>query len=328
MLLPFVYIVTPYSVLIEDDRLRYAAFMTAFVLKGVFSMIIFPCVTIILTNSAPSVKVLGTLNGYATLVSGIGRAVGPAMTGAAFSWGVQKGYIITGWAFLAVMAFFGAISTFFLQEGDGIDVPTEVAGGEEELEEDRFDSESGDDPSSYSYVTTDDEDDDEYDYEESLLRDVAQDDDDYYINNVSSHPHSSAATERGHHSRTSSRHWSTTSNNDSPLPAPTASRFSDNLPDGTVSSPTATTSQTATTASQPKLIELREPEDPESDDPDVVSAAGLGLGLVDDSAPPSPVRTRRFRSASTLSRRSRDGNGAAVPMSPVVPSNCSAEREE
>ncbi|KAL1896861.1 hypothetical protein Sste5346_004495 [Sporothrix stenoceras] len=316
ILLPFVYVLTPYSTLIENEHLRYAAFMTTFILKGVFSMVTFPCVTIILTNSAPSVKVLGTLNGYATLVSGMGRAVGPAMTGAAFSWGVQKGYIITGWFFLAIMAFFGAVSTFFLQEGDGIEVPTEVAGGEEELEEDQYDSESG--GPSYSYAT-DDEDDDEYDYEESLLRDVAQDDDDYYINNISSRPHSSGTAVRGHHSRANSRHWSA-SNNDSPLPAPTTSRFSDNLLD----SPASTVTASQTGLPQPKLSDLREPEDPESDDPDGSNATSLGL--VDESAPPSPVRTRRFRSASTLSRPNRDGNGAAVPMSPVVPST--SERDE
>lgn len=323
ILLPFVYALTPYSILIENERLRYAAFMTTFILKGVFSMVTFPCVTIILTNSAPSVKVLGTLNGYATLVSGMGRAVGPALTGAAFSWGVQQGYIITGWFFLAIMAFLGAISTFFLQEGDGIEVPTEVAGGEEELEEERYDSESG--GPSYSYATTDDEDDDDEfgDYEESLLRDVAQDDDDHYINNVSSCSHSSGTAARSHHSRASSRHWSTTvSNNDSPLPAPTTSRFNDSLLDGPIS--VATTSASQTTPPQPKLSELREPEDPESDDPDALNATGLGL--VDESAPTSPVRTRRFRSASTLSRRSREGSGAVVPMSPVVPST--SEQEE
>ncbi|KIH94313.1 major facilitator superfamily transporter [Sporothrix brasiliensis 5110] len=324
VLLPFVYILTPYSVLLDNERLRYAVFMLMFVLKGVFTMIVFPCVTIILTNSAPSVKVLGTLNGYATLFSGMGRAVGPAMTGAAFSWGVQQGYIITGWALLSVVAVLGAISTFFLQEGDGIEIPAQVAGGEEELEGDGFGSESGGDPVSYSYVTTDDEDDDEDDYEESLLRDVAQDDDDYYINNISRRPHSSgtATGDRSSQSRASSRHW-TVASNDSPLPAPVASRFNETLVDGTVASTT-----TPTTTAQPKLDELREPEDPESDDSEGARAAGLGLEVVDDSTQPSPVRTRRFRSASTLSRRSREGNGAPVPLSPVAPSASNAVRDE
>ncbi|CAK7206228.1 hypothetical protein SEUCBS139899_009015 [Sporothrix eucalyptigena] len=338
MLLPIVYILTPYSTLFEDHRIRYAAFMATFIMKGVFSIVTFPCVTIILTNSAPSVKVLGTLNGYATLVSGMGRAAGPAMTGAAFSWGVQHGYIITGWAFLAGVALLGAISTFFLEEGDGLEVPTDVAGGEEELEEDHFDSESGD--LAYSYVTTDDEDDGLDDgYEEAVLRDVDQDDDEYYINGVSSRPHSSGAQSRprgaASHSRASSRHWSTTTGVDSPLPAPTASRFNDSLTDGTVStgsdltlSPTQSRVPTLPKLQASNVSELREPEDPESDDPDASAATGLGLGL-NDSTPTSPVRTRRFRSVSSVSRLGReDSNSAAVAMSPVVPSNSNAEREE
>ncbi|CAK7230563.1 hypothetical protein SBRCBS47491_007626 [Sporothrix bragantina] len=342
ILLPLVYILTPYSTLFEDARLRYAAFMATFIMKGVFSIVTFPCVTIILTNSAPSVKVLGTLNGYATLVSGMGRAAGPAMTGAAFSWGVQHGYIITGWAFLAVVALLGAISTFFLGEGDGLEVPTEVAGGEEELEEDQFDAENG--HTSYDYDTTDDEDNgfDDDDYEEAVLRNVDQDDDEYYINSVSSRPHSSGTVRprsqaTASHSRTSSRQWTTTTGNDSPLPAPTASRFNDTLPDGTVSTASDLTLSAVQSRGGPTLpklqtpiiSDLREPEDPESDDPDAAAATGIGMGLpLNDSAPPSPVRTRRFRSVSSVSRRGReDNNISAVPMSPVVQST-NNEREE
>ncbi len=116
---PFVYLVTPYTTLVQDERLRYVVFLAILLVKGFVVIIGFPCMTIMLTNSAPSLKVLGTLNGFATTFSGLGRAIGPAATGAAFTWGVQRGYIITGWWLLAAISAIGAIPPFFLEESDG-----------------------------------------------------------------------------------------------------------------------------------------------------------------------------------------------------------------
>ncbi len=340
ILLPFVYIVTPYSTLIEDERWRYAAFMTAFVLKGIICIVTFPCVTLILTNSAPSVKVLGTLNGLATLVSGLGRGFGPAVTGAVFSWGVQHGYIIAGWAFLAGMAVLSAISTFFLQEGDGIEAPSDSsANGDEEME----DEEDGPHRSGRGLYS--DDDDNDYDsYEESLLDDLDEDEEDFSAQSRGAqHSHGQSLTHSPTHSRTNSRAWTTTT--DTPLPAPTASLFtsspttpsegaSDATPavgsDSPGSSPTRLRHRLSqhhqhTTAAT--RHDLREPEDPGSDDLDAMSAVvGLGLGIVADcSAQVStpPVQTRRFRSVSSLSRRGREdsraGDGNAVAMSSVAP---------
>lgn len=65
------------------------------------------------------VRILGTLNGYATAFSGLGRAVGPAVTGAVFSIGVQRGYVIAPWWLLAGIAILGAVPAWFIIEGDG-----------------------------------------------------------------------------------------------------------------------------------------------------------------------------------------------------------------
>lgn len=40
----------------------------------------FPCSTILLTNSSPTLRLLGTLNGIAVTLSAMGRAVGPAVS--------------------------------------------------------------------------------------------------------------------------------------------------------------------------------------------------------------------------------------------------------
>jgi hypothetical protein len=116
---PVVYVVTPFTALIESTTLRYAALMAILLLKGFCVIVAFPCNTILLTNAAPSLRVLGTLNGFATTVSGVGRAAGPALTGAAFSWGVERGYVVVGWWVLAAIAAVGAVPPFWLEDGEG-----------------------------------------------------------------------------------------------------------------------------------------------------------------------------------------------------------------
>lgn len=88
--------------------------MVVLTLKGFAGILGFPCVTIMLTNSASSLSILGTLNGVATTLSGVGRAVGPATAGAVFTWGVDgREYIVSGFWFLAAVAILGLIPPWF-----------------------------------------------------------------------------------------------------------------------------------------------------------------------------------------------------------------------
>ncbi|KAL2158467.1 hypothetical protein VTH06DRAFT_4233 [Thermothelomyces fergusii] len=119
LIFPLVYLLTPYTALIEDTTARYAAFLALMLIKGFIVIVGFPCTTILLTNSASSLRVLGTLNGFATTFSGIGRAVGPAATGAVFTWGARKGYAIAPWWLLAAIALAGAVVPWFIEEGPG-----------------------------------------------------------------------------------------------------------------------------------------------------------------------------------------------------------------
>ncbi|KAI1375458.1 MFS general substrate transporter [Hypoxylon crocopeplum] len=116
---PFVYIVTPYTVLIEDTTTRYAALCAILVVKSFAVIVGFPCTTILLTNSASSLSILGTLNGFATTFSALGRASGPAMSGVAFTWGVKHGVIGLPWWILAFLAILGAVPSWMIVEGDG-----------------------------------------------------------------------------------------------------------------------------------------------------------------------------------------------------------------
>ena len=79
----------------------------------------FPCCTILLTNSAISLRILGTLNGVATSVSAIGRAVGPAIGGWSYTRGVDLGYVIIPWFTLSALSALGAIPVWWLIEMEG-----------------------------------------------------------------------------------------------------------------------------------------------------------------------------------------------------------------
>ncbi|KAI1407572.1 MFS general substrate transporter [Hypoxylon sp. FL1857] len=116
---PLVYIVTPFVVLIEHTTTRYAALGLVLIAKTCAVIVGFPCTTILLTNSAASLSILGTLNGFATTFSALGRATGPALTGAVFTWGVKHGIIGVPWWLLAFIATLGAVPALMVVEGDG-----------------------------------------------------------------------------------------------------------------------------------------------------------------------------------------------------------------
>jgi hypothetical protein len=119
LVFPIIYFITPYTALIQDPTARYAIFLSVLLIKGFVVIIGFPCTTILLTNSASSLRILGTLNGFATTFSGMGRAVGPALVGAVFTWGVRHGYAIAPWWLLGVIGMLGAIPSWFIVEGEG-----------------------------------------------------------------------------------------------------------------------------------------------------------------------------------------------------------------
>ncbi|KFA51070.1 hypothetical protein S40293_08234 [Stachybotrys chartarum IBT 40293] len=131
LFLPFIYFITPYTALFPTQKTRVAAILTVMFLKAFGIIVAFPSTTILLTNSCTSVRVLGTLNGFATMFSGLGRALGPASTGWAFSWGVDHGYVVSAWFFLSIVAAIGAIPVFMIVEGEGPSASVESSDNED-----------------------------------------------------------------------------------------------------------------------------------------------------------------------------------------------------
>lgn len=119
ILFPITYLLTPFTVLFPTPATQQTALFLILLIKCWGIIFAFPCSAIMLTNSAISLSILGTLNGVATSTGALGRAVGPAIGGWTFSFGVTRGYVILSWWTLAAIAALGAIPTWYLVEMEG-----------------------------------------------------------------------------------------------------------------------------------------------------------------------------------------------------------------
>ncbi|KAK6340166.1 hypothetical protein TWF730_001934 [Orbilia blumenaviensis] len=117
---PFIYLVTPYTLAITSRKWLFASWAVIILSKAITGVFAFTSSTILITNTASSIRVLGTLNGFATSTAAMGRAVGPSAFGWMFSVG-QKGYWTTiPWVGLTVVAATMWIWIPKLVEGEGV----------------------------------------------------------------------------------------------------------------------------------------------------------------------------------------------------------------
>jgi MFS family permease len=140
-IMPVVYFLAPFSVLVPSALGAQITLFALWLVKGLCSTFAFPCSTILLTNSASSLAVLGTVNGIATSLSAIGRAAGPTISGAAFTWGVKEGYIVTPFWILACFAALTLVPAWWLVEGAGFGDDEDE---DEDIDEEALDIDTGD----------------------------------------------------------------------------------------------------------------------------------------------------------------------------------------
>lgn len=119
LIFPVVYFITPFVSIIPDPTTKQIAMVVLLMIRGIGGTFSFPTSTIMLTNSASSLRVLGTVNGVATSISAVSRALGPSVSGALFSWGVKRGYVIVPFWFLSAVSFVAWIPSLWLVEGKG-----------------------------------------------------------------------------------------------------------------------------------------------------------------------------------------------------------------
>lgn len=132
LMFPLIYLATPFTALLPTPLTQQIGMFLIMLVKCFAAIFAFPCITILLTNSAVSLRILGTLNGVATSVSALGRAIGPALGGAMFEVGADQGWAILPWWVLAGFAVVGAIPVWWIVEVDGF-------GGSEDNSDDEAD---------------------------------------------------------------------------------------------------------------------------------------------------------------------------------------------
>lgn len=132
---PIVYFLTPFTALLPTLKSQVGCMFAVMLLKCFAGIFAFPCSTILLTNSASSLRTLGTLNGFATSFSAVGRAIGPAVGGAMFTFGVDRGYVIVPWWLFCVIGIIAAVPVFWLVEGEGFGGDDGDVSDEEDFDE-------------------------------------------------------------------------------------------------------------------------------------------------------------------------------------------------
>jgi hypothetical protein len=115
---PLLYLVVPYLVLLPQ-KLQTTGIYFCLLTKITFHVIAFPSNAILLTNAAPSKKVLGTINGVAASAACLARAFGPTVTGAIHSAGLKFGFSGPAWWIGGVVCAIGAIESFWMEEVEG-----------------------------------------------------------------------------------------------------------------------------------------------------------------------------------------------------------------
>jgi len=115
---PTLYITTPYLVLLPKHLQIFSVYALV-IWKCTFATMAYPSNAILLTNSAPSLLMLGTINGVAASTASLSRAFGPTVSGLLFSAGLRLGYSGLAWWCSAVIAIAGAIISISMTDKGG-----------------------------------------------------------------------------------------------------------------------------------------------------------------------------------------------------------------
>ncbi|KAF2749656.1 MFS general substrate transporter [Sporormia fimetaria CBS 119925] len=127
---PFLYLLAPYLALLPE-RLRTPGIVLLLLWKVTAQSLSYPSLNIMLANSAPSKKVLGTLNGAVASSASICRGFGPTVSGAIATVGENHGMSGLAWWVCACIAMLAWTPGFLLKEAGKSNLKVEVEGDEE-----------------------------------------------------------------------------------------------------------------------------------------------------------------------------------------------------
>lgn len=118
MVWPFLYLLVPYLVLLPE-RYQLVGVYAILLWRSTAQVLTFPSHAILLTNSAPSMLVLGVINGVAASTASLARAFGPTVSGFVYTAGLNMGY--TGLAFWVsgLVSVLGALESLWVGQKGG-----------------------------------------------------------------------------------------------------------------------------------------------------------------------------------------------------------------
>ncbi|KAF4550038.1 MFS-type transporter-like protein 26 [Elsinoe fawcettii] len=112
---PFLYLLVPYLTVMPENLQRPLLYVVI-VWKVTAQAFAFPPLQILLANSAPSKKVLGTLNGSAASSASLCRAIGPTLSGLIQSAGLSIGCLGLPWWSSSAVAVVAAVLSLALTD--------------------------------------------------------------------------------------------------------------------------------------------------------------------------------------------------------------------
>ena len=115
---PFLYFFIPYLTVLPDN-VRMLCIYPILLWKVTSQALSYPSNAMMLANSAPSKKVLGTLNGVAASAASLSRALGPTSSGFIQVAGLGMGSIGLPWWVTGMIAGIGAVLSFAMVEVRG-----------------------------------------------------------------------------------------------------------------------------------------------------------------------------------------------------------------
>lgn len=123
MFLPFsiaAYCFLPYLVLVPDKPWLIWPTLTAiFALQVMSRTFALPSTVILVNNSSPSPRSLGTIHGFAQSVSSGARTAGPVLGGWLLGWGLKENCVGAVWWVMAAIAALNWLLLWTVYEGDG-----------------------------------------------------------------------------------------------------------------------------------------------------------------------------------------------------------------
>ena len=115
---PLLYFIVPYLSFLPNHLRIPGAFM-CLLWRTTNQTLSYPSNAIILTNAAPSMLVLGLINGVAASCASLSRAFGPTIAGMIHSWALERGYVGISWWVSGLICIIGAVESLFLREVKG-----------------------------------------------------------------------------------------------------------------------------------------------------------------------------------------------------------------